>query len=192
MSSSASWIAFPRIWVVNCERRSRTSEPWRRADSPMATAPSDDDDDGKAGTPSFEPTLLPDQRLALIAILCVLSAVLSIDALMNTFASVPRVPVERLPERRLDFRLDINEATWAELIQLPGIGPQLANRIIESRQSAGPFAGLEDLGRVAGLGPNTRAEIAPFLAWPARANSAPKPTATSQKGQQSPIGPNAP
>ncbi len=50
-------------------------------------------------------------------------------------------------------RIDLNSATHAQLVTLPGIGPALARRIIESRQRLGPFASVSDLQRVSGIGP---------------------------------------
>lgn len=49
--------------------------------------------------------------------------------------------------------LDLNEATAAELEALPGVGPALAAAIVEDRQRNGPFAAIEDLDRVSGIGP---------------------------------------
>jgi competence ComEA-like helix-hairpin-helix protein len=48
--------------------------------------------------------------------------------------------------------VDINRATEDELRALPGIGGVLASRIVEARERGGPFASLEDLRRVKGLG----------------------------------------
>jgi competence ComEA-like helix-hairpin-helix protein len=48
--------------------------------------------------------------------------------------------------------VDINRATEDELRTLPGIGGVLASRIVEARERDGPFASLEDLQRVRGLG----------------------------------------
>jgi len=49
-------------------------------------------------------------------------------------------------------RLNINTATATELATLPGIGPALAQRIVEYRQTHGPFARIEDLKKVSGIG----------------------------------------
>ncbi|MFI5210257.1 MAG: ComEA family DNA-binding protein [Gemmatimonadales bacterium] len=51
--------------------------------------------------------------------------------------------------------LDLNAATEAELERLPGIGPSLARRIIEYRGRHGPFAGVDSLGGVWGIGPRS-------------------------------------
>lgn len=48
--------------------------------------------------------------------------------------------------------LDLNRATEQEFDALPGIGPQLAERIMEYRQSVGTFHSLEELRAVKGIG----------------------------------------
>lgn len=50
-------------------------------------------------------------------------------------------------------RVSLNRASAAELEALPGIGPALAQRIVEDRQRHGPFASLADFQRVPGVGP---------------------------------------
>lgn len=48
--------------------------------------------------------------------------------------------------------VDVNRASEEELRVLPGIGGVLAARIVEARLRDGPFASLDDLRRVKGLG----------------------------------------
>lgn len=55
--------------------------------------------------------------------------------------------------------VDVNTATAGELATLPRIGPTLAARIVEDRDTRGPFATLDALDRVPGLGPGTIAEL---------------------------------
>jgi len=56
--------------------------------------------------------------------------------------------------------LDLNRATEAELLRLPGIGPAKARAIVAYRQTRGSFASVEELVRVPGIGPATLAGLA--------------------------------
>lgn len=55
--------------------------------------------------------------------------------------------------------IDINRATAEELELLPGLGPALSRRVVEYRKINGPFARIEDLVRVQGIGPITLQRI---------------------------------
>ncbi len=73
------------------------------------------------------------------------------------------VELERMPRRTVRFEVDVNTAAWPELAQLPGVGETLAQRIVASRETEGPFADLETLRRVRGIGPRTLERIKPYL-----------------------------
>lgn len=49
--------------------------------------------------------------------------------------------------------IDLNRATAAELDGLPGIGPATAQAIVDHRSTNGPFASVDDLEAVRGIGP---------------------------------------
>ena len=51
--------------------------------------------------------------------------------------------------------IDINSATVEELDGLPGIGPTLAQAIVDYRNEFGPFFAIEDIMFVDGIGPDT-------------------------------------
>jgi len=60
-------------------------------------------------------------------------------------------------------KLDLNRATEQDLEALPGIGPVLATRIVEYRQSRGAFREVEQLRNVKGIGKKTFDRIRAFV-----------------------------
>ena len=52
-------------------------------------------------------------------------------------------------------KINVNEASAAELERLPGIGEALATRIIAYREEHGPFRSLDELENVSGIGKET-------------------------------------
>jgi competence ComEA-like helix-hairpin-helix protein len=63
-------------------------------------------------------------------------------------------------------RIDPNRASAVELDRLPGIGPALADRIVEYRREHGPFRSLPELGAVQGIGDAMLARVAPLVTLP--------------------------
>jgi competence protein ComEA len=61
-------------------------------------------------------------------------------------------------------RVDLNSATAGELDALPGIGPVLAQRIVDHRSRNGPFRSVDQLDDVPGIGPAIAAELADLVA----------------------------
>ena len=55
----------------------------------------------------------------------------------------------------------VNVATATELVALPGVGPVMAQRILEYRAAHGPFGSLQELRRVKGIGPRTCERLGP-------------------------------
>ncbi len=52
-------------------------------------------------------------------------------------------------------KVNLNHATLSELDSFPGIGPVIAERIIQFREDNGPFKRIEDLMNVPGIGEKT-------------------------------------
>jgi competence protein ComEA len=61
-----------------------------------------------------------------------------------------------------DPPIDINAADSAELVRIPGVGPVTAQSILAARADR-PFASVDDLDRVRGIGPKTLEKIRPYV-----------------------------
>lgn len=65
--------------------------------------------------------------------------------------------------RKADFVVDVNHAEVAELVELPGVGQAIAERIVEYRKQNGPFHSVDDLREVTGIGPKTLDALRPHV-----------------------------
>ncbi len=59
--------------------------------------------------------------------------------------------------------VDLNSATLEALDALPGIGPVLAQRILDWRTANGRFSAVDELGEVSGIGEATLADLRPVV-----------------------------
>lgn len=73
------------------------------------------------------------------------------------------VDVDRAAPLEYRFLVDVNRAEWPELAQLPGIGPILAKRIVETRADGDLYRTPEDLRRVPGIGSRKLEAIRRYL-----------------------------
>ena len=72
-------------------------------------------------------------------------------------------PSTAAPKRSHRGQLDLNRATEQDFDALPGIGPKLAERIMEYRQSVGAFHSLDELRDVKGIGKKKFERIRPLV-----------------------------
>ncbi len=96
-----------------------------------------------------------------------------LDSLFHQAVVSPEEPIGRVDTVRSDSmrghpsastaKLNINTASKEALIALPGIGPRLAERILEYRRQHGAFQTVEDLVRVRGIGPRTLERLRPLV-----------------------------
>jgi len=83
----------------------------------------------------------------------------------GAWALWPRIAVRFAPARLeatpyVKPQVSLNRASLSELESLPGVGPELARRIVEHR----PYLQTEDLLRVPGIGPQTLEALRPWVA----------------------------
>jgi competence protein ComEA len=74
-------------------------------------------------------------------------------------AIVGRAPVTELLTPESSQLININTASQSELESLPQIGPVTAVKIIEYRETHGPFSTIDEIQNVSGIGPKTFEKI---------------------------------
>lgn len=75
------------------------------------------------------------------------------------------VPAKSTAPAKAGSVIRVNTAAAAELVQLPGVGPKLAQAIIEYREQHGPFQHPHDLASVQGISDRMVATWADLLSF---------------------------
>jgi competence ComEA-like helix-hairpin-helix protein len=78
--------------------------------------------------------------------------------------SEPEPKSETLTQNVSSSKINLNNAPLQDLEQLPGVGPKLAQRIVEARQQK-PFQSLKDLDQVPGVGPKILEHLGDRVTW---------------------------
>lgn len=113
---------------------------------------------------------------ALVLFLAIAGGLLGIQAYSQSRLAAR--PTE--PAAGLAYRIDLNRATHAELLQLPGLGENLVRRIEDYRRDHGPFRDVEQLREVAGIGPSRVEQVRPWITATAT-DEPPRPAAAKRR-----------
>jgi competence protein ComEA len=100
--------------------------------------------------------------LSLVALANIPRATPAVAPVLARHLAPPATPTA-VQALRDGTRLDLNRAAAGDLELLPGIGPALAQRIVEDRNTHGPFFEIEGLRRVRGIGPRTLERLRPLI-----------------------------
>src|SRR5262249_12891170 len=74
----------------------------------------------------------------------------------------PRTATTSKKASQLTEPINVNQASQTDLQKLPGIGPKLSQRILDTRAKAA-FKSIGDLRRVAGIGAETLEKLRPHV-----------------------------
>lgn len=88
-------------------------------------------------------------------------AVDSLQMSKNDANSVSRPQKERKPSKKVNLPVHVNTASLDELCALNGVGPKLAEKILEVRNALGAFKNAEDLQKVPGIGKKKLEKLLP-------------------------------
>lgn len=93
-----------------------------------------------------------------------LAVLLFVPALASAADRKPQpVPAAAKAEKPLPKKLDLNRVSREELVGIPGIGPRMAQAIIDLRTKKGSLKRLEELLEVAGIKEKKLASLGAYL-----------------------------
>lgn len=112
------------------------------------------------------------ERAVIYFLIAMLALGLAVKFCRQT-AALPALKIEsvRFSKEKADIneiirqrqKVKINTATAKDFERLPGIGPALAERIVEYRDQSGDFLTTDDFKKVKGIGPKKYEAIKDYL-----------------------------
>lgn len=91
------------------------------------------------------------------------STALALCALLIAGTPVYAAPLQAQAPAAEQATLNLNSATADQLAALPGIGPKVAERILEYRTKNGGFKKIEELMNVKGIGEKSFLKLKPLV-----------------------------
>lgn len=108
---------------------------------------------------------------------------LTVPVLGLALSTIVAQPV--LAEGDTHASVNVNQATAAELQNLPRVGAKLAERIVQQRAQHGPFKRVEDLMEVKGIGEKMFTTLRPYVTVSGPTTLAAKVSSSGSRGGKS-------
>ena len=98
--------------------------------------------------------------IVLVVLLLLCATIISLAVMSENISNAAKLtPNDSISDSAADHQININTASAEVLVLLPGIGEELANRIIDYREQFGRFETMDDLQNVPGIGSDTLNKI---------------------------------
>ena len=92
----------------------------------------------------------------------IMAAVAAIALSATALSAQTKTPAPK-PAATATAPVNLNTATAEQLATIPGVGPRMAERIIDYRQKNGGFKKIEDLMNVSGVGEKSFLKMKPLI-----------------------------
>ena len=99
----------------------------------------------------------------IIVLALVLGVALAGPVFAPATVSAQQPPTPQAPAKAAAAAVNLNTATASQLDALPGVGPALAERILEYRQKNGGFKKVEELMNIKGIGEKSFLKLKPLV-----------------------------
>jgi len=109
-------------------------------------------------------------RISLVSALAICGALLITAPMVSAQSEQAASAATAAPAKPA---LNLNTATQDQLETLPGIGPKVAERILEYRTKSGGFKRIEELMNVKGIGERSFLKLKPLIAVSPKPDKAP-------------------
>jgi competence protein ComEA len=92
----------------------------------------------------------------------IMAAIAAIALSATALSAQTKTPAPK-PAATAAAPVNLNTATAEQLATIPGVGPRMAERIIDYRQKNGGFKKIEDLMNVSGVGEKSFLKMKPLI-----------------------------
>ena len=102
------------------------------------------------------------ERYALFAFIAIVLIGAWLDYMLKHYPKFMNT-MDWIKENQQALRVDLNQATLEDLVNIPGIGEVTAQRIVDYRHQQGAFSQLDQLKNIKGIGLKRFQELVPYF-----------------------------